>query len=245
LGWALVAFTPFLILMIGIGVVLGISGHRGLGASAGGLNPGALAGVGLLFGLLAIVFVIAFVIFIYWTYARYILFIPVIMEEELGPNAAIRRSLQLSRGSRGRIYALIGFVIVIGIISGIFIFPLAFYGGMHPGAHGLTFIILSQLIAGIFAALLYTPVVGIGTALCYYDLRARHAAAAVMAAPQNFYPASPAAAVGGVAAAELTYDVPPEVPPAAEAPIPPPPAVGEPNTGITPEENKPPGSEEV
>jgi uncharacterized membrane protein len=251
-GWVMVAVLPFLVLTIGFGVMMGVAGSHGIGGSAAGMNSGALAGVGILFGLLAVVFAIGFMIFIYWTYARYILLAPVIMEEELGPAAAIRRSIELSRGSRGRIYALIAFVILLGIMSAVFILPLVFYGGMQPGAKGLVFILVSQVVAGLFAAFLYTPVAGIGTALCYYDLRARHAAAAVMAPPQNFYREPPMATpiiaatlVTSEQPGDLTYDVPPAIPPAPEAPIPPPPAVGEANTGITPEENKPPGHEEI
>jgi hypothetical protein len=206
------------------------------------------------------------VIFAYWIYSRYVLFVPVIMEEELTGNASIRRSIQLSQGSRGRIYALLGILLLLGIIPVPAIFMLAFSAARHPGVHGLALLLLGQLIAAIFTGLLTIPIGGIGTALCYYDLRARHANAAVMAPP----PPPPPALDPGIPASalppssrpaelnlpelslpelnpqDLTYDVETPMPPAAQpAPIPPPPAVGEPNTGIAPTEPEPPRSEEI
>ncbi len=136
IGWVMLAAIPAsIVAIVPIVLIPGVMGH---GASAGATpNPASFAAIGVIAVLIGVVFVLAFLVFAYWTYARYILFVPVIMEEELGANASIRRSIQLSRGSRGRIYALLGIILLLGIIPVPIVFTLAFLGAKHPGIHGL------------------------------------------------------------------------------------------------------------
>jgi uncharacterized membrane protein len=254
-GWTMLVAIPAFILAIIPVVAVTVSMSR---AGAGGPNPASMATIGVLAILIGGILGVGIMIFAYWIYSRYVLFVPVIMEEELSGSASIRRSIQLSKGSRGRIYALLGILLLLGLIPTPAVFMLAFSAVRHPGVHGLALLLLGQLIAAIFTGLLTIPIGGIGTALCYYDLRARHANAAVMAPPPPpppppaLYPGIPASAVPPSAGPtelnlqELTYDVETPMPPAAQAaPIPPPPAVGEPNTGIAPTEPEPPHSEEI
>jgi hypothetical protein len=105
---------------------------------------------------------------------RYSLAIPACVVENLKARAAIRRSIELARGSWGRIFllALLIGVIKFGLVmvTQIFVFVSVF---KHPGQlPGLGISTLSQVI-GFFTNTFLAPIWATGITLFYYDQRVR------------------------------------------------------------------------
>jgi hypothetical protein len=93
--------------------------------------------------------------------------------ENLKARKAIRRSVELSKGARGRIFMLAMLVFIIEIIlvviSQFFIFFLAF---LHKGQLGPAALAISQVI-GFFTNAFLGPIYATGLTLFYYDQRVR------------------------------------------------------------------------
>jgi hypothetical protein len=104
---------------------------------------------------------------------RYALAVPACTVEGLKARAAIRRSIQLSKGSRGRIFML-GFLALIiqlgltGITQGFFIVV----GIQHQGVLPVWMSILQQILA-FFTNTFVGPIYATGFTLFYYDQRIR------------------------------------------------------------------------
>ena len=105
---------------------------------------------------------------------RYSLAMPACVVEGLTSKRAIRRSIELSQGSRGRIFVLWLLVYVVRLLLGILLgFPLLILGLKQPGhALPLGWLVVSQ-IAGFFTNTLIGPIYSTGLTLFYYDLRIR------------------------------------------------------------------------
>ena len=137
------------------------------------VGPGALAGA--LAGIL-----IAFLLFIPTTiygvmmWLRYSLAMPACVVEELPVGKAIRRSIDLSEGSRGRIFVLWLLVYVVRLMLGLlFGFPMILLAVKHPG-HPIPIAWLLYQQIGIFVVnTLIGPIYSIGLTLFYYDQRIR------------------------------------------------------------------------
>jgi uncharacterized membrane protein len=104
---------------------------------------------------------------------RYSLAIPACTVENLTARAAIRRSIQLSKGSRGRIFmlgllALIIQVGLTGITQGFFIFA----GLKHHGVVPIWMSVLQQFLAFLTNTFV-GPIYATGFTLFYYDQRVR------------------------------------------------------------------------
>jgi hypothetical protein len=104
---------------------------------------------------------------------RYSLAIPACTVENLTARAAIRRSIQLSKGSRGRIFmlgllALIIQVGLTGITQGFFIFA----GLKHQGVVPIWMSVLQQFLAFLTNTFV-GPIYATGFTLFYYDQRVR------------------------------------------------------------------------
>ena len=104
---------------------------------------------------------------------RYALAVPACVVEELPARKAIRRSIQLSRGSRGRIFvlALLALVIQIGLLLVTQTFFLV-AGFRHHGDLPAVIRVLQQLVSfctNTFVA----PIYATGLTLFYYDQRIR------------------------------------------------------------------------
>ena len=104
---------------------------------------------------------------------RYSLAIPACTVEELKARPAIRRSIQLSKGARGRIFmlgllALIIQVGLTGITQGFFIVV----GLKHQGVLPVWMTILQQILA-FFTNTFVGPIYATGFTLFYYDQRVR------------------------------------------------------------------------
>ncbi len=104
----------YLVLGIPFGVVLLIfgMGHRGA-ASGFGLVHGASPVFIVLMGIFVLAFFVLYLCAFLWLAARYALSIPAALAENLPVIDAIRRSIHLTRGSKGRLYALYVVVFVI------------------------------------------------------------------------------------------------------------------------------------
>ncbi len=104
---------------------------------------------------------------------RYSLSVPSSVMEDLKAWASIKRSVNLSKGSRGRIFVLLLLAIAIEIgfsmISQFFIFVLAF---KHHGQIGPVAQTVSQIIA-FFTNAFLGPIYATGLTLFYYDQRIR------------------------------------------------------------------------
>jgi len=130
----------------------------------------------ILFGLITIAFLI--VIWPVLTYAvimalRYALAVPASVVESLKVRAAMRRSVVLTKGARGRIFVLWLLVLVVEFmviaVTQVFfvVFSLRHHNQVPVGLR-----ILQQFV-GFFTNSFVGPILAIGTTLFYYDQRVR------------------------------------------------------------------------
>jgi hypothetical protein len=105
---------------------------------------------------------------------RYSLAMPACVVEGLATRQAIRRSIDLSVGSRGRIFVLWLLVYVIRLLFGVlFGLPFIILGLKHPGqALPLVWLAVSE-VAAFFTNTFIGPIYSTGLTLFYYDLRIR------------------------------------------------------------------------
>jgi hypothetical protein len=179
-------------------------------------NPQALAlllGATLAFGLLLLLTLIYGIAMM----LRYSLAVPACVVENLKARKALRRSIELSKGSRGRIFllGLLVFVIEIGLVlaTQIFFVVIAFkHGPLPAGLRAL------QQIVGFFTNTFIGPIYATGLTLFYYDQRVRkegfdiewmmQAAGLAAPAPGPLQTADPEA--GSALPAEAAPEVDPE-----------------------------------
>jgi len=136
-------------------------------------NPGTLlaAGVGML--ILAPLLLGSFVYGV-WMWLRYSLAMPACVVEGLNTGQAIRRSIDLSLGSRGRIFVLWLLVYIVRLLLGVLVgLPFLIFGLKHLGRPmPLEWLALSE-VAGVAVNTLIGPIYSTGLTLFYYDLRIR------------------------------------------------------------------------
>jgi hypothetical protein len=149
---------------------------------------GGMAGIGLLFGggrgnplfaaLLAIGLFFAYLaglVFCVYFWLRYAVSVPVLMIENLGVLATIRRSIFLTRGRRGQIFLAMLVALIIAY-AGIFVFQIPFSIAMVVSAaqghwsQGLAF---AAAVSGSLGSALTGPISMIAFVLLYYDSRIR------------------------------------------------------------------------
>jgi len=174
---AFVVWTPIALLYCGyFGALVyygrGISAHAATPAqhmAAVGPQTVYILGATVAFGLL-ILPIAAYTIFMA---LRYALALPACVVEDLDARASLRRAVELSKGSRGRIFVLgllVG-IIKIGLVglTQIFIVIAAFkqHGHLGPGQTAL-----SQVIE-FFTTSFLGPIYAAGITLFYYDQRIR------------------------------------------------------------------------
>jgi hypothetical protein len=151
------------------GVMFGAQATQQPATMGPGAMAGALAGI-LIGGLLFIPATIYGVIM----WLRYSLAMPACVVEGLPAGKAIRRSIDLSEGSRGRIFVLWLLVFVVRLMLGLLIeFPMILLVVKHPGQPvPLGWMVYQQF--GVFAInALIGPIYSIGLTLFYYDQRIR------------------------------------------------------------------------
>jgi hypothetical protein len=173
IGYVLLFCAAAIILVGAVALLIGVAHVSG--ASPFRFGHRSLLGLAVIL-LMSACMLVLYLLFWMWLVARYSLSIPAALAENLPVAAAIRRSITLSHGSRGRLYALLVAMIVVDLAIAAVTVPfqiLMTHGGaMHAGAAlGVGGILLSvfRLLVGAFVM----AFIGIATALCYYDLRVR------------------------------------------------------------------------
>ncbi|MFZ1086161.1 MAG: glycerophosphoryl diester phosphodiesterase membrane domain-containing protein [Terracidiphilus sp.] len=162
--------TTFMIFLAAIaaGIVLGIP------AGILGFLLSSSAAPGTIFIVLMVLLIYACIgVVTCWVALRYSLAIPASVMENLKARKAIRRSIELSKGSRGRIFVLwllVGFIWIglFSLANGFFlIYPL-----MHHQVLPIGFSVLQQILDA-FVNTFVVPIPAIGATLFYYDQRIR------------------------------------------------------------------------
>jgi uncharacterized membrane protein len=105
---------------------------------------------------------------------RYSLAMPACVVENLPAGRAIKRSVELSKSSRGRLFILWLLVYAVRMLLGVLLgFPFLLYSFKHPGQTlPLGWLALSEL-AGFVTNTLIGPIYSTGLTLFYYDQRIR------------------------------------------------------------------------
>ena len=188
IGYLLVFYMALGALAVVIALMFGGFTHV---AGAIPFRPGHMPplGIAVFVGVLLLAFVAIYCIALLWLSARYALSIPAALAENLSVTASIRRSIHLSSGSRGRLYALFLGISCIYIVIAAFTLPVqlmvAHGTSMHPGGSTPAISVVTMLLA-LFRILVTAVIVafmGIAKTLCYYDLRVRKEGFSAAAAP--------------------------------------------------------------
>ena len=138
-----------------------------LGRAAGGSASIVIAGI-------TFVAFVGGMILTLWILLRYALAVPASVVEDMTARQAIKRSVELSKGSRGRIFVLFLLIAVIAIgLVGITQFPFLIAVFRHP-KEPLSFgTQVLQQVMSFFTGTLIGPIYAIGLTLFYYDQRIR------------------------------------------------------------------------
>jgi len=174
---AFVIYIPFVVLFTGYFVFLFVYARpRGLFVQ-GAANASPQAAI--VFGLVTLGFVLlALGAFVYAVLMalRYSLALPAAVLEDLPARKALRRSIDLSKGSRGRIFVLglLISVIQIGLamVTQIFFIVALFVAVKHHTELPVWVQILQQIV-GFFTNSFIGPMYATGLTLFYYDQRIR------------------------------------------------------------------------
>lgn len=177
-GYVLVFFCVFFLLLLFVALAFG-----GVRHIAGGIpfRMGQTPPMGMIVfaGMFVLVFLVMYLGLLLWLIARYALAIPAALGENLSVTDAIRRSIHLSAGSRGRIYAVVLFIGGVWIALSLISLPVQLMMTASAAArHTMTFLMvgfvtmLLALFRILFSAVLIA-FMGVATTLCYYDLRVR------------------------------------------------------------------------
>ncbi|MGO9337093.1 MAG: glycerophosphoryl diester phosphodiesterase membrane domain-containing protein [Terracidiphilus sp.] len=174
---AFLIYLPFVIIFIGYFVFLfAYVRPKGLFAAGGaGANPQAaaiLALVTLAFFLLSA----AAMVYAIFMALRYSLAIPASVIEDLKARKAIKRSIELTMGSRGRIFILLLliFVIELGLatITQVFFIVAAYTAAKRHGTLPV-WMQIAQQVVGFLTNSFIGPMYATGLTLFYYDQRVR------------------------------------------------------------------------
>jgi hypothetical protein len=172
-----IVYIPFVVLSVAYFIFLSIYARpKGLFIQ-GGANASPQAAIVL--GLVTLAFVILALgatVYAVMMLLRYSLAIPAAVVEDLKARQAIRRSVELSKGSRGRIFVLLLliFVIELGLVmlTQAFFVVAVFVAAKHHQQPPLWVQILQQIV-GFFTNSFIGPMYATGLTLFYYDQRVR------------------------------------------------------------------------
>ena len=156
-------FGPFVLVGVGVGVAV-----AGL--------PVAASGARILAALLLVgLFVLAVPLAI-WMALRYGVAVPALLLENLTARQALKRSALLTQGYKGRLF-LIGFLmtLIAAVVALVFEGPLSVALAMlaSKGGQISAWLLAAISVAGSLSRALSGPLLTIGIALAYYDLRVR------------------------------------------------------------------------
>ena len=165
-----IIWAPFLVVAVMFGVAIALIPGVFTGQAASGNPPPAATFVLV---ALALLLVVPFMVYAILMALRYSLAVPASVVESLKARTAICRSIELSKGSRGRIFmlGLLVFVIELGLVlfSQFFVFVIAY---KHKGQVGPVAQAISQVIS-FFTNSFIGPIYATGLTLFYYDQRVR------------------------------------------------------------------------
>ncbi len=165
-----VIWTPFVVIFGGY--LGGILLLRPMGFKGASANPQAAVMILLISAVFALL-VLAWIVYATLMGLRYSLAIPACVVEEIKARVAIRRSIDLSKGARGRIF-LLGLLIVV-IQIGLVIVAQAFFIVVAVKSHGVLPLwvrVLQQFVAFLTNTFI-GPMYATGLTLFYYDQRIR------------------------------------------------------------------------
>lgn len=142
-------------------------------ATAQTQDPAAFLSLGLYMLVLAPLFIVTGIYGVLMA-LRYSLAMPACVVEGLAAGAALKRSVELSKGSRGRVFVmglLVGAVkVLLGTILGI---PFIAFAFKHPGHPFPVGIMAVQQLSGFVVNTLIGPIYATALTLFYYDQRIR------------------------------------------------------------------------
>jgi len=223
-----VVYSPFILIFVAYsGFLFGYAYRKGFfNEGAPQHDPGAFVVVGLV-SVFLIVLLLAWVVYAILMGLRYSLAVAACVIEDIPARKAIRRSIELSKESRGRIFmlALLIFAIQLGLvlITQVF-FIFAAFAAVKKHAELPVWMLALQQLVGFFTNSFIGPMYATGLTLFYYDQRIRKEGfdiermmeAAGMTAPH------PAAAAQPTLAAESiqpdSIEPWPELPPESQQP---------------------------
>jgi hypothetical protein len=133
------------------------------------MRQNALFALAIFFLVLAMLGGFVFGVF---AYIRNALGIPAKVVEGMSVRNAMRRSKDLSRGAKGRIFVLFLIIAALFMVAGIAAIPIAIVMGVTPLAPHIVAEI-SLLLLGFASRSLVSPVLSIGSCLIYFDQRVR------------------------------------------------------------------------
>ena len=151
----------------------GFLSNPALAQSVGAQHPEKLFAFGLGMLILAPLMVLALVYGV-WMSLRYSLAMPACVVEGLRPGRALKRSIELSAGSRGRILVL-GLLVyaVQTLLSILFGAPFLAFTFKHPGQPIPLALLAVQQISVFLISTFIGPIYSVGLTLFYYDQRIR------------------------------------------------------------------------
>lgn len=158
-----------LFILVGIGAVVAAAGFAFVMTRGSTGRPNAaIAFIPLTFMLLAVVLV-------GWFAMRYAVSIPAVLLENIKGRAAIRRSVELTRGRRGQVFVaiLLGLVVAYAMA---FLFQGPFYAGIALAkirGQLPTWLVLSMSASSTIGGVVAGPLLMIILVVFYYDLRIR------------------------------------------------------------------------
>jgi hypothetical protein len=160
--------------LLAVFVLFGVAAAFIPGFSGGLHNPANQpSAMAVAIGVFAILLLVPYLVYAILMALRYSLAVPASVVENLNARTAIRRSIELSKGSRGRIFmlGLLVFVIEMGLVlfSQFFVFVIAY---KHKGQVGPVAQAISQVIS-FFTNSFIGPIYATGLTLFYYDQRVR------------------------------------------------------------------------
>jgi hypothetical protein len=168
-----VVWVPFVLLYAGyVAFFLLYIKPQGLMQSGGSADPQKM----LLFVSVTLVFLVlllAALVYAVLMALRYALAVPACVVEDLKARVAIRRSIELSKGARGRIF-LLG-LLVVAIDAGLVMITQMFFMisiFKHHGQIATATRVLQQVVA-FFTNTFVGPIYATGFTLFYYDQRVR------------------------------------------------------------------------
>lgn len=137
------------------------------------LDPSKMLEMGAASLVLAPLFLAAIVYAVLMS-LRYSLAMPVCVVEDVAAGPAIKRSIELSKGSRGRIFVLGLLVYAIRTLLGVVLgFPLIFFSFKHLGKPLPIGLMAFTQVAGFLVRTFIGPIYSSGLTLFYYDQRVR------------------------------------------------------------------------